>query len=676
MTLFNSIPVSCIFTRSELNPPKQDEAPKMDTEKEIQEKPTEQIETEVRHETISTTSVHTEQICTEPVYTESICADPPSTPVVKEVPLSDVQQSTFEMNASDKQGISYITHVDHPNQFYLQLDCDSNAIAKLEESLQIVAAQLSPLKIFRRGHLCIAKYTLDDQWYRAKIIDSDGDTTSIHFIDYGNTDTITENALLKSYSDSFNEIKPFAMLCSLPVEPSGSAEWSADACQKLRDLSIVTPLKFELISKYKELNYVKLSVGGRDIVKDLIFSGLAEQLEIINSGEICYISHINSMDDFFIQVFSDVEALTLIEEHLGSASGFLPVDKPTKGTICAALFTDNRYYRAQIIDETSNTNGIEVVFLDYGNRLCTNELRTLSPEIAQLPHLRRRCCLKLPDNVQSWNQEAATEFSNLGDGGGTAFTVKLVKPGKRAMVELFIGDKNVAQILGEFCEKKQVIDAIVDDHEHPIEKTPPAEKSLNLDGFTSGRHEGFVSHIDLENNLFVQLTAKSEDLDIMIANLESAHDFEKVPLEHANIGSIVAALFSDQKYYRAKIVDKNENGAFVSFIDYGDKCLSTDLRKLPDVLQSIEPLAVMVQLSTVAQHNLNGSDHEQFLNISDSDLETTFQIEFEDTTCSKPIVHLWQNGKAIIEYLRCPQNQTSNQYTAAVDQMIEAAAKC
>lgn len=665
------------LAKSKLNRPMQEEAPKMVTEKGIQKKPAKQIEKEVRVETVTAIPVHTEPIHQEPVHTEPIRADPPKTPAVKEASVTDVQQSASETNAPDKSAMAYITHVDHPNQFYLQLDSDSNDIATFEGKLQIVAASLSPLQKFRRGNLCIAKYTYDDQWYRAKIIDSDGETTSIHFIDYGNTDTITDNSLLKSYDETFNETKPFAMLCSLPVASSASAEWGPDACQKLRDL-IGTPVKFELISKDKELNYVQLSVGGRNIVKDFIFGGLAEQLEIINSGEICYISHINNLDDFFVQVDSDVEALHLIEMHLSSASKFPPVDKPTKGTICAALYSDGGYYRAQIIDETPKTNGIKVAFLDYGNILRTNELRSLSPDIAKLPHLRRRCCLNLPDDVQSWNQEAAQKFSDLADNGRIPFTVKLVKPGKRAVVELFIGDENVAQKLAQYCEKRQVIDAIVDEHEHPIEKTPPAEKSLNLDGFTSGKHDGFISHINSAYDFFIQLSSKTGDLDVMCANLESAHDFEKIPFENANIGSIVAALYSlDQMYYRAKIMDKNVNGAKVFFIDYGNECMSTDLRKLPDVLQSIEPLAVRVQLGTVAQRDLNETDHEQFLNLSSTDSETTFQIEFEDATISKPIVHIWQDGKAIIEYLRSPrsQNQTSNQYTAAVDQMIEAAAK-
>lgn len=531
-------------------------------------------------------------------------------------------------------------------------------------------------RTFYKIYLC----SISDQWYRAKIIDSDGEITSIKFIDYGNTDTITDNSLLKSCDaiEQFN-LKPLALLCSLPVEPSASAvEWSSDACQKIRDL-INTPVKFEVIGKNKELSYVKLSVGGRDIVKDLIFGGLAEQLEIINSGEICYISHINSLDDFFIQVNSDGETLNLIEDHLSAANGFPPVDEPTKGTICAALFPDDSsYYRAQIIDETP-TNGIKVVFLDYGNceTLRAHELRTLSPDLIGIPHLRKRCCLQLPDNVQCWNEEAARKFSDLGAGGATAFTVKLIKPGKRAMVELFIGNENVAQMLGHLCEQKQLIDTIVDDHEHPPQKTPPAEKSLNLDGFTSGRHEGFISHIDSVNKLFIQLASKSDDLDIMAANLQMAHDFEKVPIEQANIGSIVAALFSDQTYYRAKIVDKNENGAVVYFIDYGNEWVSSDLRKLPDVLQSIEPLAVMVKLGAVVQQNFNETDHEQFLNLSQSDADTSFQIEFEDATSETPIVHIWQDGRAIIDYLRCPRptNQTPNPYTAAVDQMIEAAAK-
>ena len=60
------------------------------------------------------------------------------------------------------------------------------------------------------------------------------------------------------------------------------------------------------------------------------------------------------------------------------------------------------------------------------------EVRSLSPEIIQIPHLRKRCYLKLPDNVESWSDQAEQKFREISSDGATEFQVRLVKPGKKA----------------------------------------------------------------------------------------------------------------------------------------------------------------------------------------------------------------------------------------------------
>lgn len=38
----------------------------------------------------------------------------------------------------------------------------------------------------RRGDICAAKFTLDDQWYRAKVEKVSGPNVNVMYIDYGN----------------------------------------------------------------------------------------------------------------------------------------------------------------------------------------------------------------------------------------------------------------------------------------------------------------------------------------------------------------------------------------------------------------------------------------------------------------------------------------------------------
>lgn len=399
----------------------------------------------------------------------------------------DVTQSTAEMVSMTKsmavddndnnvatksRELAFITHVDNPNHFYMQMNADTAALDSLHEALQIVAPQLPALREFRAGELCIGKFSFDGCWYRAKIIDTDGEITSIRFIDYGNTDSITDNALLKAPDNTIMVHEPYAMACSMPIAPHGNpkTDWAEKACEKLRTVSGDTPLEFELVSKYKDVNYVKVYlVGGRDLVRELIQEELADPLEIIESGETCYISHINSLNDFYIQVESDTEVLHKIEIHLDQNRESPIVAAPAVGQICSAQYEDGQFYRARILDILAETKQYHVEFLDYGNVFTTAEIRTLDPRIAQIPYLRKRCQLQMPNDVLEWNEQAEKRLRDISCDGATAFNVHLKKPGKTACVELVMTDgTELSTVLGELCEKRPAPPNHMMDEHDPI----------------------------------------------------------------------------------------------------------------------------------------------------------------------------------------------------------------
>lgn len=381
--------------------------------------------------------------------------------------VSNIEEEEVDNSAAQKRQLAFITHVDHPNRFYMQINSDTSAIEELHESLQIVAPQLPPLNDFRAGQLCIGKFSLDGCWYRAKIIDTDGDITSIQFIDYGNTDSITDNELLKAPDMSLMSHEPFAMACSLPIAPHGNTrEWAENACEKLRLLSIDTPIEFELVSKYKDVNYVKIFlVGGRDLMREMIQEEVADPVEIIKTGETCYVSHINSLSEFYIQVESDTDALHKVELHLQQNCDSPILSAPSIGQICSAKFEDDQFYRARILDILPDNKHYRVEFLDYGNHFVTAEIRSLNPKIAEIPYLRKRCQLQLPNDVRDWSEEAEQQFVINTGYGATAYKVHLMKPGKTACVELYMADGsgNLSTALGEYCEKRPASPVIVDE---------------------------------------------------------------------------------------------------------------------------------------------------------------------------------------------------------------------
>lgn len=571
--------------------------------------------------------------------------------------------------------LAFISHVDHPNRFYMQLNSDSNAIDHFQQSLQIVAPQLPALADFRAGQMCIGKYAYDDQWYRAKIIDTDGEITSIQFIDYGNTDSITNNALLKAPDSTLMERKPFAMACSLPIEPRGSvgagSEWAEQACDKLRMLSIEVPLSFELISKYKDVNYVKLYlVGGRDFVKELIQEEVADPLEIVRSGEICFVSHINSLDDFYIQVESDTDVLQKIEEHLEGNVDAAVLKSPPIGTVCSARFEDGRLYRAKIIDVLPDSS-YHVEFVDYGNKFRTTEVRSLIPEIAQLPHLRRRCTLKLPNHIEYWSEEAEKQFQQLASDGATEFLVHLIRPGKKACIELFMKDINVSEQLGGLCIARPAPPVVVDEQETPFnEKTPP--HSINVNDFPSGRQFCLIAHANSPADFFVHFQDKMDDLNLIAMELGKADELQVLDNSTVEIGSIVAALYPmDGFYYRAKVVERHENGFNVLFMDYGNICLVEKMLQLPDILKTIVPLATNCSLADERLAQFTDTERNQFMNFMQEDPEPTFQVEAIQTAIPKSIVHLYRDGFEVLDFIR--QSTSAGASHSILSDIIEEA---
>lgn len=572
------------------------------------------------------------------------------TAAVNAIAHLSIERNETPMN-TDRE-LVFVTHVDNPNCFYIQLNSDSDAIEDCQQALQIVAPSLPALVDFRAGQLCIGKYSFDGNWYRARIIDTDGEITSILFIDYGNTDSITDNSLLKTIDSSLTTKEPFAMKCSLPIEPRGRSEWSESACSKLQMLVNDSPMEYELVSKDKHVNYVKLFfVGGRDLVKELIQEEVADPLEIIKSGEKCFVSHINSLEDFFIQVDSDTDALKKIETYLNNDNDSTYLNSAPVGTICSAKFEDGQFYRARILSILSESKGYDVEFLDYGNTFQTMEVRSLSPEITQLPHLRKRCNLKLPDNVQDWSEEAQNEFRAISCEGATEFMVNLIKPGKSACIELYTGDQNMADVLGKLCEKRQETPVVVDEQDDVVSEMQ--QHSINISDFPSGKQPCVLTHLNSPADFFVQFVSKSEDLNAIQAELANSIEQDDMESKDILIGSIVAALYpEDDYYYRAKVLDKMPHGISVFFIDYGNTCTVTTIRKLSSILSTIVPVAVNCSLARDRLDQFTSSDTDHFMGFMSEVPEPTFQIEAITTTANKSTVTFYRDDKEILDFIR------------------------
>lgn len=587
----------------------------------------------------------------EPMIVDAIVTD---LPVINSVHENAIESNEPHDNANESIDdnsliTAFISHVDSPEKFYLQLKCDQSSLDRLQENLQIVAQSLPALDNFTIGTHCIVKYFNDNLWYRAVILDTDTEVTSIRFIDYGNYDTITDSTLIRSMNDAFLDVPDFAICCSLPIAcQSNQSEWPADACKFLYDI-VNNPVQFRYICRTKTINFIELYQMERDITKEILTAGYGIALNCISDNEQCYVSHTNSLTDFYIQLSKDTDALEKMSGYLNDEVNMLPLQDFTniENSMCIAQFDDDyAWYRAKILQHTEDNNLIEVLFIDYGNTsFVTNVCRFKEPKIAELPALSKHCELRLPDNVREWSKIAEQKFVELTGEGSVVLTVKVVSLGQKSIIDLYLENGDcISDILSEDCLKH-------DNEKLPIELDDNVANevvSSKIDEIN--RKSGFVIYIVSPKDFYTHLESHQDDVDYLANTLKAEADTYPV-CQEINIDDICVAKFDeDQLYYRVKICEKlNDTEYRVHFIDYGNFSTTSDLRQAPDYILAITPLALHCTIEKSPNELLTETQLKQFDDIIN--LEDEYEIEMIDDSQKPYVIRLYLNGQDIYECL-------------------------
>merc|ERR1711865_589740 len=81
----------------------------------------------------------------------------------------------------------------------------------------------------KKGQVCCARFTADDEWYRAKVTSKAGAAFTVFFVDYGNTDVVTRDRL-KPLDPSLGTqlLSPQAVECRLAHLIVSSSDDKAD----------------------------------------------------------------------------------------------------------------------------------------------------------------------------------------------------------------------------------------------------------------------------------------------------------------------------------------------------------------------------------------------------------------------------------------------------------------
>lgn len=581
----------------------------------------------------------------EPVAAAEPVAEPVAAEVIEEpvavspTPAAPAAPSPDPYKDMDK---AVLSHCDNPAHFYVHPMDALPKLKRLTENLQIVSPSLPLLVDIVNGSECISMYSMDKLWYRAKILDAE--LMVLQFIDFGNTDCVSDAKDIKQSMCS--QLEPFCLPFALPIAPKGTLEW-ADAANGIFNDSYEKVLHYEYLTRgdCHTRSYVNLYIEGVDVAKKLVADGFAKPLDYVLSGSSCYISHVNNISDFYIQLESDSKALELIELYLGDAEQQLqPLQRFEKGNIVAALFDDDGlFYRAELLRSLSDSR-YEVRFIDYGNTSTTAKCLLLSEEIAKVPSLSKRCTLQLPeDEYVGWSQEAESKFAELTGEGELVFTTQLLKPGlEHVTIHLLLDEDNVLDQLLPLCSRKQPKPS----------PTPVVEATIESEADASSVM-AIVTHVDSPTSFYLQFESNNAMIDSISEKL-NGENANLQPIQGvAQLGELFVAQFSDDnEFYRARILEqlptKQSLQYRVLFIDYGNQALVDKLFVLPAELAKQKPLAELHALEANVNFIKYPKEARGALDALVDSCNGEVAVEFVNKTAQPPLVRLKTMDKSAL----------------------------
>jgi staphylococcal nuclease domain-containing protein 1 len=88
-----------------------------------------------------------------------------------------------------------ITYVTSDLKIYVQYADQGQKLEQLQSELHEIFEQRKPVggHAVKKGELLAARFTADNEWYRARVEKIEGNRVSVYFIDYGNREVITDS---------------------------------------------------------------------------------------------------------------------------------------------------------------------------------------------------------------------------------------------------------------------------------------------------------------------------------------------------------------------------------------------------------------------------------------------------------------------------------------------------
>ncbi|KFP72544.1 Tudor domain-containing protein 6, partial [Acanthisitta chloris] len=363
------------------------------------------------------------------------------------------------------KALAYVSHVNNPLDFYVQLESDKVRLHSILESLNKGTPAKDPCgQLVQAGDLISAVYSQDNLWYRAVVEEKTSDNLiSVRYIDYGDTSVISVDQACR-LPENLSSIPAVGICCFLGgLQCKKNIKWVEKAVLDFAERTSETLLLCEFVEKLEDKWEVILSDCRGIITMDLAGEDLASterscSAEIIDKREnsdttVCeplppqalseiscvsdcksfiwkfpeagqtlkvYVTVVNGPEYFWCNS-ADSQDLSYIEEKIKQAENHglssLNNDRSCikSGDMCLAKYSeDGRFYRAQI--SSVKDDSVVVRHVDYGSEeaVSMEMVRQLPCELLRVPGQAFACCLSgFSPSEGSWLSEASEKFYGM-----------------------------------------------------------------------------------------------------------------------------------------------------------------------------------------------------------------------------------------------------------------------
>uniref|UniRef100_A0A8C5T8R7 Tudor domain containing 6 n=1 Tax=Malurus cyaneus samueli TaxID=2593467 RepID=A0A8C5T8R7_9PASS len=359
----------------------------------------------------------------------------------------------------------YVSYVNDPQDFYVQLGSDEVQLNNILESLNNGKSVKDPCgQLFQVGDLISAVYSEDSRWYRAVVKEKTShNLIRVHYIDYGDTSVISVDQARRLPKD-LSSIPAMSIHCFLGgVKCKNNADWTEKAVFYFTKRTSEILLSCEFVKKVEDKWEVILSDHQGIITMDLVDKDIASRERLFSrkridkrenrdmitvcdplppqvQNEICvsdcksfiwifpevgqtlkiYVTVVSGPGCFWChradtKDISNIEKKIEEAEKLGLSSLNNGKSHIKNGDACLAKYSqDGWFYRAQV--RSVKDDSVVVRHVDYGSEetVSLEKIRQMPCELLRVPGQAFACCLSgFSPSEGSWLSEANKKFYDL-----------------------------------------------------------------------------------------------------------------------------------------------------------------------------------------------------------------------------------------------------------------------